>query len=402
MAKFSYKARTPSGQIVTGILEATDEKGVSQNLRSQKLFIIAIHEKTLTSFATAVRNRIGGIGLSAITNFTRQLSVMISSGLTLSESLAVLHNQTQDKRFQKLLSDLRQSIEGGMSFSKALAQHKDVFSHIYIALIESGETAGVLDKILNRLADNLEKEREFKAKTKGMLLYPFIILIGIGIVIAIMMIFVVPQLSIVYDQLSIQLPFTTRIIISISRFFSSFWYLILIFLVGCYVGFSYWKSTEEGKAMFGAIILKLPVWAKIETEVNLTEITRTLGLMVGAGTPIIDALTEVGEATTSPLFSEAMLRSARKVEKGVSIASAFAQEPIFPPLLAQMTRVGEETGKLDEVMTKVSSFYEAEVDRDMKTVPTVLEPLILAALGLVVGFLMFSMFLPIYDITKGI
>lgn len=402
MPKFSYKAKNPNGQLVTGAIEAVDTKAVSGALRAQRLFVIDIHENLLFSFFSTMMARIrGGIGLSEITNFTRQISVMISSGLTISESLTVLHNQTEDTRFQKLLFDLLQGIEGGMSFSKALAQHTEVFPRIYIAYIASGEKSGVLDKLLNRLADNLEKEREFRGKIKVMLLYPLIILIGIGIVITIMMLFVVPQLAVVYDQFNLELPLNTKIIIGTSKFFVAFWFLIPLFLVGGYMAFSSWRRTEAGRLTFATFILKLPIWGKIETATNLTEIARTLGLMAAAGTPIIDALTEVGGATKNPLFAGAILRSAKKVEKGVAIAVAFSQESILPPLVSQMTRVGEETGKLDEVMAKMSNYYEAEVERALKAVPTVLEPVMLAVLGVIIGFLMLSLFMPIYGLTKA-
>ena len=401
MTKFAYRAKNPVGQTVSGALEAPDARSVFSMLRNQGLFVVDI--QTTFSPIAAISSRFHKkVNFSEIVNFTRQLAVMVSSGLTLTEGLTAVRGQTTNKHFEKVLSDLLVTVEGGSTFSQALEKQGDIFSPVYVAVVRSGESSGLLDKMLLKLADNLEKEREFRGKTRNALLYPAIILTGVVIVIAIMMLFIVPQMSSLYIQLNLELPLATRIVVAVSNLFVSSWYILTFVLIFGFVFLSNWKRTDGGKRILGRTILKVPAWGKLEANANLAEFTRMIGIMVGSGTPIIGALTSIGSALQNILFGEAVLRSARKVEKGLSLATALSQEKIFPPLVAQMARVGEETGKLDEVMFKISQYFENEVDRDIKTLTTVLEPLILTVLGVVVGFLMVSILLPIYDLFQAL
>lgn len=403
MTKFSYRAKDNRNQTVTGVLDVSDEKTVSSMLRGQGLFVIDIKPNISVSFFKAFSAHFSkGVGSSDIVNFTRQLSVMISAGLTITEALTAIRNQATNRSLEKLVTDLSVSVEGGMSFSDGLARHKNVFPEIYVAVVQSGETSGILDTMLNRLADNLEKERELRGKVKGALLYPAIILVGVIGVIAAMMIFVVPQMSNLYSQLNIELPFTTKIVIAVSNFFTALWYIAFLLMAGIYIGFSSWRKTASGKKTFDDFVLKTPAWGKLETATNVVEISRTLALLVGAGTPIIEALNSVGRGARNTLFQEAVFRVAKKVEKGLSLTVAFSHEPIFPALIVQMARVGEEAGKLDEVMLKMSTYFESEVERSVKTFTTLLEPIILIMLALVVGFIMISVIMPIYSITQAL
>lgn len=402
MTKFSYRAKDAYGQTLTGTLDASDARSVSSILRDQGLLVIDIKTSIPVVIASTVVQRFQRVGFSEVTNFTRQLSVMISAGLTINDSLTAIRNQIQDNTsLEKLIADLQISVEGGLSFSKALSRHTDVFPNIYIEVVKAGEASGLLDKMLSRLADNLERDREFRGKVKTALIYPAIIIGGMLIVMMIMMFFVVPQLTNLYSQLNVELPLPTIIVITISQFLLNFWYLMVIATIVAFFFLNSWRQTETGKFTLDGFILKVPVWGKLQQNANLSEMTRTFSLLVGSGTPIIDALSNVSGATKNIHFEEAIDRVARKVEKGVSLATAFAQEKIFPPLVAQMARVGEETGKIDEVMMKISTYFEAEVERSIKALTSVLEPIILVVLGVGVGFLIVSVILPIYNLTKA-
>lgn len=403
MAKFSYKAKNTRGKVIKGSLEAGDARAVSTTLRGRGLVVIDVKNASVSpSWQKYIPFFSDHVSLSEITNFTRQLAVMISAGLTISEALSAVRNQATNKALESLVSNLLIAVEGGLSFSKGLGQHKDIFPQVYISVMHAGETSGLLDKMLTRLADALEKQREFEGKVKGAFLYPFIILIGVGIVVAILMLFVVPQMSSLYDQLAIELPLPTRIVVTISNLFVNFWFLLPLLLMGALIPFYLWRKTVLGNELYSRFLLDLPAWGRLERNVNLTQLTSTLGLLVNSGTPIIDALVDVSGAVKNVLFSEAILRASRKVEKGVSLATAFSQEPILPALIAQMARVGEETGKLDEVMLKLSTYFEGEVDRGIKTFTTVLEPVVLLVMGIIVGFLMLAVFLPIYNLAQAI
>lgn len=400
MTKFTYSAKNQVGQTVAGVLEAPDERSVFSMLRKQGLFVVDI-KTSFSPFAFISSRFRKKISFSEIVNFTRQLAVMVSSGLTLTEALTAVRNQTTNRHFEKLLSEMLITVESGATFSQTLERYKDLFSPVYVAVIRSGETSGLLDKMLLRLADNLERERDLAGKTKNALLYPTIILIGVGIVITIMMVFVIPQLSTLYNQLSLELPLVTRIVVGLSNFLVSTWYIIVPLFVLAFILVSNWKKTPAGKHVYNMFLLQIPAWGTLEKDANLAELTRMLGVMVASGTPIITALNSIGGALHNSLYGEAILRSARKVEKGLSLATALSQERVFPPIIAQMARVGEETGKLDDVMLKVSVYFEGEVERRVKTLSSVIEPIILAVLGIIVGFLMISVLMPIYDLFQA-
>lgn len=402
MAKFSYRVKNAYGKTISGTLDAVDARSVSSILRDQGLFVIDIKTSIPLLMSSSITQRFRRIGLSEVTNFTRQLAVMISAGLTISDSLTAIRNQIRDNtQLEKLIADLQTAVEGGLSFSKALSRHADVFSHIYIEVVKAGEASGLLDKMLTRLADNLEKERELRGKVKTALIYPAIITSGMIVVMMIMMFFVVPQLTNLYTQLNVELPLPTKIVITVSQLLLNFWYLMAIVLVVGVFLFNSWRKTETGQFTLDAIVLRLPAWGKLQTNSNLSEMTRTFSLLVGSGTPIIDALTNVSGATQNVLFQEAIHRVAKKVEKGISLATALAQEKVFPPIVPQMARVGEETGKIDEVMMKISTYFEAEVERSVKALTAILEPVILVVLGIGVGFIMVAVILPIYNLTKA-
>lgn len=403
MTKFSYRVKNSLGKTITGTLDAPDSKSVSAILRKEGFFVVNIQQSYTGSLLSLLLSPFQGkIGFSELTTFTRQISVMISAGLTISDSLASLRNQTTNRKLEKLLADLLVSVESGLSFSKALAVHKNVFPDVYVAVVSSGEASGLMDKMLVRLADNLEREREFRGKLKSAFIYPIVILVGVTIVIAIMMFFVIPQLSVLYSQLAVELPLPTRLVLGASDFFVSFWYLIVGIVAVVFFSLSSWRRTAMGKEAFDRFILKVPAWGKLQENANLAEMTRTLGLLFGSGTPIIEALNHVANASGNILFAAAIRRISKKVEKGLSLGSAASQERILPIIVAQMVRVGEESGTLDEIMLKVSTYFESEADRRVRTLTTVLEPIILAVLGIVVGFLMISVIMPIYSITQAI
>lgn len=402
MPKFSYKVKDPQGKTVTGLLEGPDAPAVSKNLKSQGYFVIEISEVGKKLGINSALKNARGVGKNDIVNMTRQLAVMLTTGLTLTDGLAILRNQANNQKLQKLLSDIVADIEGGQSFSKALEKHPNVFTSNYIAVIRSGEVSGLLDKMLNRLADNLERERDFDNKTKGALVYPMIIVIGMAIVMAIMMLFVIPTLTNLYSELNADLPLPTLIVIAISNFFVNFWYIVLGLIIGSYFGFQTWKSSESGRYILDGFLLQVPVWGTLQRNINLAEMTRTVGLLAGSGTPIIEALQNTAKSARNERYSEAMMNVSKKIEKGMGLGTAFSQDELFPPLVAQMARVGEETGKLDEVMLKTSAYFEGEAERIIKALTTILEPVILAVLGVSVGFLIISVILPIYNLTSKI
>lgn len=397
MVEFTYTVVDKKGTTHTGLVEAPSTKQAATILHERGYTVINLEPRKKGFEITFFK----GVNIGALATFTRQLATMITSGLPLADSLVVLEKQTENERLVEIIKQISEDIQGGNSFSFALSKHKDVFSSAYINVVKAGEASGTLDKVLLKLADTLEKQREFQGKVKGALVYPAIILIAMTLVAAIILIFVVPKLSEVYTDLGITLPLPTRILIAISSFMVRFWWLLIIAAVGGIIALRRYRKTPEGALVIDRLLLRLPVVGKLNRDSSLTEFTRTLGALVSAGVPIIESLKIAGETATNAVHRLAVENVAKLVEKGMSLSKALAREETFPPIVPQMASVGEETGKIDEVLSKVSIFFEQEVDQEVKNLTTALEPIIMIILGVMVGLLMISIIMPIYSITAA-
>jgi type IV pilus assembly protein PilC len=304
---------------------------------------------------------------------------------------------------QKIVAQILADIEAGESFSTSLARHPDVFSRTYIALVKSGEVGGVMDAVLLRLADDMEKQQEFKGRVKGALIYPVIVIVGMVVVAFVMMIFVIPRLTSLYTDFGANLPLPTQILMSVSGFAVHFWFLVLAIVgIGLYV-LNLYRATFQGRRKIDALIFKIPIFGDLQRQIILTELTRTLSLMVGSGVPILEALNITSEVVDNTIISDALKDSAKQIERGFPIAFSFARHPeAFPFLLSQMVAVGEETGKMDEVLTKISHIFEVESDEKVKGLTAAIEPIVMVVLGIGVGFLVIAVILPIYNLTSQI
>jgi type IV pilus assembly protein PilC len=324
---------------------------------------------------------------------------MINAGLPLTEALLILKSQG-DSEVNKAASEILRDVEGGSTLADSMAKFPKIFSSVYIALVRAGEAAGVLDNILNRLADNLESQREFKAKVKGALIYPAIVVSGMVAVMFIMMIFVIPQLTSLYNEFDADLPQTTKILIGISNFMVKFWWLFIVgFLGGSYL-LRMINSQKEGRKKIDEFKFKVPIYGKLQTNVILAELTRTLGLLIGAGVSIVEALQISAAAAGNAIIEEGVLEANKQVEKGSPLSSAIASNPFFPQIVSQMISVGEETGKMDEVLLKVSKYFQSESEESLKGLTSAIEPLIMILLGVGVGFMVIAIIMPIYNLTS--
>ena len=398
MPLFIYKAKNQKNETIKGKVEASSLQQASSVLKEKGLFIISLgglRQSEFTAFF-AMFDRIKG---GDIVNFTRQLSTMITAGLTLTESFGILQKQNKPA-LQKVVSELLHDVEGGLTFAGALQKHPKVFSRVYIALIRSGESAGVLDKVLHRLADNLEKQYEFAAKTKGALIYPVIVMIAMVAVMFVMMVFVVPQLTSMYADFGASLPAPTQILIGTSKLMTKFWYVFLGVFFGLGYALRVWKKTPIGEWQIDTLLLKIPIYGKLKIQIMMTEFSRTIALLIGAGVSLLSALEIVADSLENVRFRAGLARAAQDVEKGIAFAEAMSRQEDFPQLVSQMTAVGEETGKLDEVLLKLSSYYESESEHAVKNLSTALEPIIMVVLGVAVGFLVIAIVLPIYELTS--
>jgi len=397
MPLFNYVAKNQHAETIKGKVEARSIAQAASALRARGLLVISIKQPSDEAFAF-VANIISGIKQDDIVTFTRQLSTMITAGLPLTQSLSILSLQSKPA-MSKVVGEIQREIEGGASFSKALSKFPRNFSPIYVQLVKAGEIGGVIDDVLNRLADNMEKDKEFRGKTKGAMIYPVIVILGLVVVAAIVMIYVVPQLTSMYDDFGAELPLLTRLLIGLSDLFVKLWWIVLSILgVGGFI-FNKWVKTEKGHRTFDKFLFRMPLIGVLRSKIILTEFCRTMALLLKSGISLLQALEIVSDASTSVTYSDALKDSAKQIEKGISLSLAISRHSYFPPILQQMISVGEETGKMDEVLFKLSRYFESESEQAVRNLTAAIEPMIIIILGIGVGLLVIAVIMPIYNLT---
>jgi type IV pilus assembly protein PilC len=387
---------------IDGLIDARDKSETAAYLRSKGLVPIQIVNKEKSKLGNLIPFFGEKVKSSDLVNLTRQLSSMLTSGITLLRSLEILRSQTGNHALTSVMDGVIKDIQEGSSFSRAIAKHPEAFSPIYISFIEASEGSGLLDKALSRLADTLEKQEKLKNTVKGALMYPIIVISMMVIVVFIMMIFVIPQISTLYTSMSVSLPLPTLILISVSNFFVSFWYIVILTIAAAIIGFQRWYKTTAGRLTIDSVELKIPIFGSLIKKTILTEFARTLGTLLASGTLVVQALKKVSDISGNINFKNAIIDISKRVEKGASIGDAMSLHDLFPPNLIELVKIGEQTGKLDETLVKASEYYENEVDQSVKALSTALEPIILVVLGIGVAFLVISIITPIYQITSSI
>lgn len=398
MLRFKYKVKDVKGEIRKGLVEAITTKQAATLLHDRGYFIIEIKEakEKLLSF-TLSKNRISG---SDLVHFTRQLATMITAGLTLAEALTILRQQFSKPSVVKLVNQIEDEVKGGKSFYDVLEKYPGIFPPIYLALVRAGEASGKLDIILSRLADNLEKSRDFRNKIQGALIYPAVVVTGMTVVTFIVMTVVVPKLTSLYKEFDVELPLPTQILIFVSLFLVHFWWLIILLFFAFALLFLKWRQTFVGKHILASFSLRLPIFGKLIAQSTLVETTRALAILIDSGVPILTALEIARDATSNILFKEAFMQAAKKVEKGIPLSEPFSSNTLFPPILSQMVAVGEQTGKLGDALFKLSRYFETEAEVAIRNLTTMIEPLIMVLLGVGVAFLVMAVLLPIYSLTS--
>jgi len=396
---FTYTA-LKDGSKTSGKMEAGSEKEVADYLKKNGLFPIDISLKKdspVNTFSTFFQR----ISFQDVTFMTRQFAIMLDAGLTLIDSIDIIKKQVQNVAVKNMLIDIDKGLRDGKTFSDTLTKYPKHFSHFYIALVRSGEASGKLNDILGRLSEHLEKQREFQQKIRNALIYPAVIITAMLGMIFVMFAFVLPQLLAMFKDFDVELPQMTIVLMQASGFMEANWIYVLVGIVSIVMGLLKYKSSENGKKVFDRLILKAPLFGNIVKSSGLVDGIRTLAILMSSGVPILDGLTIVIDVNSNIIFKEAFMRIKEKVEKGTSIGTAMANEPIFPESLVQMTIVGEQTGHLDTTLLKLAEYYQSESEMAVKGVLTMIEPAILVVLGLVVGFIVFAVISPIFALTAS-
>lgn len=399
--KLYYRAITQNGKQIQGFIDSKDAHEAARYLQQHQLMPITITSPGQIGW-TRYLHFFKKSSPKDVIFFTRQLSSMLSSGLTLMQSLIIMRDQMKNSMMSEVVESIVADVENGKTLSNGIEKYPIIFSPIYIALIRTGESSGLLDKVLSRLADNLEKQETLRQTVRGALLYPMIVVIMMVAVTIIMLIFVIPQLSVLYGNLNLQLPIQTQIVVGVSNIVSNFWPIVIVLVVVGIYSFRSWYKKESGRTIVDKLLLHIPVFGKLLMQSMMAEFSRTFGVLIGSGSLVVDSLLKSAEVVGNIHYKNAIILVAKRVEKGITISDAFAASTYFPPYLVQMAKIGEQTGKLDESLLKTSEYYERDVNQTVKTLTTLMEPIIMVMLALGVGFLIFAVITPIYGLLSSI
>jgi len=402
MATFVYRARTATGQVVDGTLEAENERMLNSKLLAMNYIPVSIKEQKKGVPLKEVFGRFQKVSLKSLTIFARQFSTMINAGLSLVKCLDILGQQTEDQKLREIIANIRKSVEDGSTLANAFAQYPHVFSPLFINLVRSGEVGGVLDEVMGRLAVFLEKDQILKSKVKSAMTYPTVVLfVAIGIVIFLVTV-ILPTFMEMFAGLDVELPLPTKMLLFISGVMRRYWWgLILVFGLGVFALLRY-ISTPVGKKQYDRLVLKLPVFGPLNSKVAISRFSRTLSTLLSSGVPVMQGLEVVAKASGNEIVSEAVLTARTSIREGESIAPPLQESGIFPPMVTQMIAVGEETGNLDGMLEKISDFYDMEVDTTINSLTSLLEPVMMVGMGVIVGFIVISMFLPLFTLVSSI
>jgi len=399
MQKFNFRAKDWNGKNVRGVVEAETEKIALGMLKQRKLVILALSSVKKTLLSQTKLFLLRRVSLGQLVGFTRQLATMVAAGLPLTEALDLIKQQSKG-RLEEIIGEILNKVEGGEALGKAMEKERKVFGDVYIASINAGEQGGVLEKVLLRLADNLEKKKEFTGKVTGAMIYPVIIIVGMILVVFIMMVFVMPKMISLYGEFGTEMPMPTVILLTVVKFTSKNAVLFPVIAVSIFVALMTVGKSKAGKMKIDEAKLKIPIVGNLLMVISLTEVTRTLGILLGTGVPLLNALKIVSEASGNEVFRAGLTRAAENVEKGLPLSEALSENPAFPAIVSQMIGTGEKTGKLDEILNNVSRYFETESEQKVKALTSAIEPLIMILLGLGVGFLVIAIIMPIYNLTS--
>jgi len=396
MPVFTYKGTNRSGAAVAGEMSANNKTELQSLLRRQQITPTRMSEKgkefNLPTFG-------GGVKAKELAIFTRQFSVMIDAGLPLVQCLEILASQQENKTFQKVLSGTRSAVEGGSNLSAAMKQYPKVFDPLYSNMVEAGETGGILDTILQRLSTYIEKNVKLKAAVKSAMIYPVGVLTIAGGVITLLLWKVVPIFATLFAGLGVDLPLPTKIVIALSNFVGSiFGLLIVIAIIAAVFGLKIAYGTPSGRYLIDSVILKLPVLGMLMRKIAVARFTRTLGTLISSGVPILEGLDITAKTSGNAVIERALTQVRKSLEEGKSLTDPLKESEVFPGMVTQMIAVGEQTGAMDAMLQKIADFYEDEVDVAVKDLLTALEPIMIVFLGLVVGGVVISMYLPLFSL----
>lgn len=395
MPTFAYTARTLNGELKSATLEAPSRDEVIAQLRRQRLIVVKIDEEKK-------RKRLGKIKTKDIVIFTRQFSTMINAGLPLVQALDILSKQSENKALQEVTRQVVYDVESGHTVADALAKHPKAFTELYTNMVAAGEAGGILDTILMRLATFLEKNDALVGKVKSAMVYPGVIMSVAAIAIVVLLIFVIPTFESMFASVNLALPLPTRVVIGMSNFLQSYWWAVGLGIWGFIFMLKRYYATPSGKLAIDKFMLRMPVLGDLLRKSSVSRFTRTLGTLISSGVSILDGLEITAKTAGNRVIHDAIMESRASIAGGDTISAPLAKSAVFPPMVISMIAVGEQTGGLDEMLTKIADFYDTEVDTAVSGLLSLMEPVMIVLLGVVVGGMVVAMYLPIFDMINAV
>ena len=402
MPTYSYTALDAGGKTIKGRTDAETESSLLSKLHDQSLHVLSVsEEKAREAKATA-----GGGGkkikLNSMVIFSRQFATMIDAGVAIVRCLDILEGQTKDPVLKPVIAQCKRDVKSGTSLTDAFSKHPNVFSRLYVNMVKAAEVGGILDKMLDRLSDFLEKEQEVLGKIKSAMIYPILVLVFAGIMVIALFMFVLPKFKEIFVSMKVEMPVTTKLLFDTSTIMVTYWYVGLILVVGGFLGLKWYARTEAGAWQIDMLKLKFPVVGELVQKMSISRFSRTFATLIHSGVPMMRSLEIVGETSGNRVIAQAIDNARNAIREGQKISFPLTQSGLFPGMVTQMIDIGEETGRLSEMLTKVSDFYDSEVDNAVKALTSMIEPCLIVMMGGIVGFIAISIMAPIFKLISSV
>ena len=402
MSKFNYRAKEKSGKSIVGVVEAPALDAAQKLLKEKDLIILEINEKKSSAFQEKFDEVFKRVGARDVVLFSRQLSVLIDSTVPLVRALKIMIKQTENKNFKKIIREITSDVDGGMKLSESLSHYPKVFDNFFIHMIRAGETTGRLDEVLVYLADQKEKDYLLMGRIRNAMIYPLVIifvLISVGIF---SLVYTVPKLTEILIESGVDLPITTKMLIGLSEFIVNYWWVLIIFVLTLAIIFYFTRNLEGFRYQIDYFKLRAPILGKVFKKIYLTRFARSFANLLAAGVPITGALDITSEIVSNKVYSNLIKEASKQVETGVPVYKVFAKSKFVPPMMTHSISIGEETGKLDQILQKLADFYSTEVEAGIQTLVSLIEPIVILLLAVAAVFLVLSILMPMYDLTSAI
>ena len=402
MATFVYEAVDPSGRIVKNKVEADNEQAVLAKLHEQQFHIVSVSEAKAGMKMRMAGSKAQKIKLQTLVVFSRQFATMIDAGIPIIKCLDILESQTKEDAMKAVINATRKDVKGGLSLTDAIAKHPHAFSKLYVNMIRAAEIGGILDVILDRLAGFLEKEMEIRGKIKSAMMYPIIVLNFAGLMVIALFMFVLPRFKEIFLSMNVEMPAVTLALFAVGDWLQKFWWLVLILGVGGYIAFKQYDKTTKGHYNIDKLKLRAPIFGDLSLKMSVARFCRTFGTLIASGVPMMRSLEIIGETSGNAVLAESIANARVSIREGAKISQPLAASGLFPAMVTHMIDVGEETGRLSEMLCKVADFYDDEVDSLVKGLTSLIEPMLIVFMGVLVGFIAISVMSPIFKLVSSI